>query len=249
VINFVRGKIFGGSSNLRWGSTSHWLWTWKLTCTTSWRIYPAFCVGCWCIWAKSKSQFRTLNFNVAGNPGYSAHKYRHSAFLLLNARIISPSTRLRTQPASMQNVWKKDIGRCCGSCHARNPVISQLTRCGYSPVDVRLVDNKQYFASVAVRRRPLVVGLSADPAKSSRSCRRHLPAERRMGGDGRRATLRRRPGDITVAVCWWPAGRARPWQVILQVAGAESSTEEVNPRRDVVSKAWVRNFGGLHNLM
>ena len=31
----------------------------------------------------------------------------------------------------------------------------------YRPVDVRFVDDEQHFASVAVRRRPLVVGLSA----------------------------------------------------------------------------------------
>lgn len=131
---------------------------------------------------------------------------------------------------------------CSCRRHVRDHAISELMRCGYSPVDVRLVDNEQYFASVAVRRGPLVVGLAADPAKSSRSCRRHLTnagTEGRVRGYRRPPALRLRPGDLlmTVAVCRRPTGRVRPRYVILQVAGAKSSTEEVNPRRDVVSKA------------
>ena len=163
------------------------------------------------------------------------------------------------QHCECERGWTANIDSSC-SCNSsrreRN-AISTLTntrplggQTGYWPVDVRLVDNKQYFASVAVRGRPLVVGRlsAAHPAQSGRGCRRHLPhagAERRVRGDGRRPALRRRP--VTVAVGWRPACRARPRQVILQVARAESSTEEVDPRRDVVAKAWVRNLGGLHN--
>jgi len=117
----------------------------------------------------------------------------------------------------------------------------------YWPVDVRLVDNKQYFASVAVRRRPLVVPcrLSTHPAQSSRRCCRHLPhagAERTVtGADGRPAALYRRSGDLLMTVA---VRRRRPRHVIVQVTGAESSTEEVDPRRDVVAKAWVGNVCG-----
>ena len=114
------------------------------------------------------------------------------------------------------------------------------------PVDLRLVNNEQSFASVTIRGCPLVVRLSADPAKSSRRRSSHLPTERRMAGDRRTPALRKRPTLlVTVAVGCRPPGHAWAGHVILQVAGAESSTEEVHPRRDVVAKAWVRNFGGL----
>ena len=107
-----------------------------------------------------------------------------------------------------------------------------MLQVAYSPVDVGIVDNKQYFAAVTIRGRSLMVRLAADPTQTGRRRRRHLPAERRMGGYRRRAALL-----MTVAICCRPAGRARSRQVILQVAGAKSSTEEVNPRRDVVAKA------------